>query len=43
MAAFGQNDPNWTLDAQVGTLEVIQKSEEELQERRATKKRAALL
>jgi len=43
VVAFGQNNPNWTLDSMVGSLESIQDDEEEIQERRSSKKRALLL
>ena len=39
MVKFGQNNPNWTLDSLIGSLEAILEDEEEIQERRYSKKR----
>ena len=39
MAKFGQNTPDWTLDSLISCLEAILEDEEEIQERRYSKKR----
>ena len=39
MAKFGQNTPDWTLDSLISCLEAMLEDEEEIQERRSSKKR----